>query len=129
MKTKTESSIQPNAQTPGPLDRAPWKANGHRYCSGPDGERICLGAMMGRANEIPPDAHTIRKLRLVRVRPSDGGDYDQGGAYWGDIWSRPLYCAFGDSDTEQAVFWVRAPNREEAKRKILSQFPSARFFR
>ena len=107
----------------------PWRANGARYGIGLNGERICLGALMGRADAIPADAATVRKLRLVRLRPSGLGDYDQGGAYWGGMYQHPVYCAFGESDTEKAHVFLRADSREEAKRAALARFPNAAFYR
>ena len=53
------------------------------------------------------------KLHLQRVRINAGG-YDEGGAYWGT--GEPLYWAW-DDDGEVQMF-VRAADREEAKRKL-----------
>lgn len=105
----------------------PWHANGLRYCAGPDGERICTGAAMGRRNAVPPDVSTVRKLHLRRVPLSDGGCYDKGGAYWGQ--GAPLWCAFGESDTEQAVIYFRAATRDAAKITARQTFPNAKFYR
>ncbi len=114
------------------LFRAPWLANGSNYCEGPDGKRICTGSMMGRRNEIPEDKETVRHLRLVRVYPigtQSGTDYDKGGAYWGNLWSAPLFCAMGESDTGRATLWIRAQNRTAAKRAAMETFPGATFYR
>jgi len=87
----------------------------------------CTGAAMGRRDAVPDDAGTVRKLRLQRVRPVDH-DYDKGGAYWGALEDRPLFCAWGESDTEQAITYVRAFDRKNAKAQILAKFPNAKFF-
>jgi len=97
--------------------RLPYQANGHTYCTNPDGQRFCTGAMMGRAIDLPRE--TTAKLHLHRVRLDNGG-YDPGGAYWGI--GQPLYCAWND-DGEAA--YVRASDRAAAK----AMFPNARWFR
>lgn len=85
------------------------------------------GAQLGRRDYIPADASTVTRMSLRRVTPTDGGDYDRGGAYWGDLAGKPLYCAYGESDTEQVEMYVRAPDREAAKPLVLVKFPNARF--
>ena len=110
----------------------PWEHNGSTYFTNDAGERVWTGSQMGRRNVIPEDASTVRKLHLRRVRPlgtQSGADYDKGGAYWGDIARKPLYCAFGESDTECAELYTRAKSREEAKGIALRSFPNARFYR
>lgn len=96
-------------------------------CYGYDsaGERFCAGAMMGRPDVVPDDAGTVQRLRLERVRLYDGACYDKGGAYWGN--GQPLYCAWGESDTEQCQLFIRADSREGAKIAALMQFPNAKF--
>jgi hypothetical protein len=106
----------------------PYHANGARYCTGLNGERICTGSQMGRPNSIPADAATVARLHLRRVRPCGGGDYDKGGAYWGGLYASPLFCAWGESDTEQVAFYVRSPNRKAAKLAALTHFPNAKFY-
>jgi len=59
----------------------------------------------------------LRRLRL------DSGGYDEGGAYWGH--GEPLYWATHGAGVH--VF-RRAPDRTSAKRIILQQFPTARFY-
>jgi len=86
----------------------------------------CTGSMMGRANVIPSDWPSVRKLHLRRV-PLVDGCYDQGGAYWGG--PDDLFCAWGDSDMEQAVFYTRAKDRKEAKSRARMRFPNAKFYR
>lgn len=105
----------------------PYAKNGMRYGTGANGARVCTGAMMGRSSFIPGDKLTVRKLHLRRVVLS--GDYDQGGAYWGGgSGTLPLYCAWGDSATEQAECYYRAPNRRDARAQALADFPNAKFF-
>lgn len=65
---------------------------------------------MGRRSNIPRDYDGERlKLRQVPIRQG----YDPGGAYWGN--GTPLYCAWGESATEQMEIYVRARNRYAAK--------------
>lgn len=53
------------------------------------------GAPMGRSSYGSPDDCPPRSVRLFRVR-FIGGDYDDGGAYWGGgPDTLPLYCATG----------------------------------
>lgn len=84
------------------------------------------GAPMGRGRS---DTVLAGKVNLRRVPAADGGDYDPGGAYWGDVAGRygcqPLWCAWGeDGDT-----YVRANDRNDAKAKIVAKHPNARFYR
>lgn len=90
--------------------KKPYEQNGMRYGYGAGGERICTGAMMGRSNVVPSD-YKGERLNLRRVPMH--GDYDPGGAYWGS--GTPLYCAWGETDTEQTEVFVRAKSRNEAK--------------
>lgn len=70
---------------------------------------------MGRRHVIPPDIQTLGKVQLQRLRWVDG-DYDAGGAYWGNSSGTSIYVAFGQTATEQAECFVRASSRKEAKR-------------
>lgn len=66
------------------------------------------GAPMGRSND-----RISGKCRLQICPMVDGGAYDNGGAYWGigvTLW----VC----QDKEGSLFFVRAKNREEAKKTI-----------
>jgi hypothetical protein len=60
----------------------------------------------------------LRRLHL------DNGGYDEGGTYWGH--GEPLYWA---TDGAGVDVFRRASNRVTAKRIILEQFSTARFFR
>lgn len=107
--------------------KPPKLSNGIRYTYGPDGERICIGASMGRRNHLPPDPTAPIKLNLYRLRMTDGGAYDEGGAYWGI--GTPLYRACGDGPEEQHEVFLRAHSREEAKADVRKLIPGARFYR
>ena len=105
--------------------KKPWQENGEDYGEGPDGQRVCRGALMGRCNKLP-DTRLDEpvKLHMERLRFVDG-DYDQGGAYWG---SGPngsaVYCAY----TENCHIFVRSKSRSEAKEKVREELPAARFY-
>lgn len=88
---------------------------------------------MGRRNSVPPDRFTIApKLRLVRLKWVDG-DYDQGGAYWGNSGGTAIYQARGehplptDPQDEVCEVFVRASSRTAAKAKVREFFPKATF--
>ncbi len=65
------------------------------------------GAPMGRSNDRISGKCKLQKCPMV-----DGG-YDRGGAYWGI--STTLWVA---QDLEGGLFFVRAKNRNEAKKAI-----------
>jgi hypothetical protein len=87
------------------------------------------GAPMGRRSYC---GEPTAKVHLFRVRLV-GGDYDDGGAYWGGYPSPPLYCARALDSTDDCSggvqLFVRAKNRDDAKRQILEDYPDLRFFR
>ena len=88
------------------------------------------GAAMGRRNELPADPELPIKLRLEALRWVDG-DYDQGGAYWGNSGGTSIYCGWsaeGDGENRVRVF-ARATDREDAQEKIRELIPGAKFFR
>jgi hypothetical protein len=89
------------------------------------GDWQCTGSMMGRASCIPDD-YNGEKLHLRRV-PLDSGGYDPGGAYFGQ--GTPLYCAFGETETEQLYAFVRAASRKEAIAKIATAINNPRFIK
>jgi len=79
------------------------------------------GAALGRPTV---QGELTGKLYLRRVRLDNGG-YDSNGTYFGV--GSPLYwCASAD---EEIDYMLRAHCREDAKEKVRSRYPSARFFR
>lgn len=79
---------------------------------------------MGRGDAIPQD-YNGERLSLRRVPLNDGDCYDPGGAYWGS--GSPLWCAWGETETEQLEMYTRASNRNEAKAKFQTILEGARF--
>ncbi len=70
------------------------------------------GAPMGRPNTWPDKRPT--RYHIKRATPTDY-DYDQGGAYWGALHEKPLFCAWSyDPDPTGFFLYFRAPNRHEA---------------
>lgn len=90
-----------------------------------DGTWQCTGSQMGRRNQIPED-YAGEKLRLTRL-PFVDGCYDRWGAYWGA--PATVWCACGESETEQVRVFTRAGNREAAKTEVRKSLPDATFFR
>lgn len=103
----------------------PFERNGIRFGFDGEGNRVALGACMGRRDIIPRDKQTVQKLHLQHVPLYDGA-YDKGGAYWGC--GKRLYCAWGESETEQCQLFMRADSRDAAKIAALLVFPNAKFF-
>ena len=96
----------------------PWKQNGVTSFINDNGERQVTGSQMGRRNIIPAD-YAGEKLKLRRV-PFVDGAYDQGGAYWGT--PANLWCAWGETETEQLEVFVRAADRDSAKLQVYKLF-------
>lgn len=94
--------------------KAPYKENGIKSFINENGNRVCTGSMMGRRT-IVPDDYKGEKLNLRRV-PFVDGDYDSGGAYWGA--PENLWCAWGETETEQMQVFVRAKDRQDAKAQV-----------
>lgn len=105
----------------------PFERSGVRHCPDGKGGLVCTGAQMGRRNAVPADFKTVRKMHLVRVPMSACGCYDKGGAYWGQ--GAPLWCAWGESATEQAHCFCRAATRDLAKVEVWRVFPVTIFYR
>ncbi len=82
------------------------------------------GASMGRHNTITETESPI-KFKLYQVRLDSGG-YDNGGAYWGI--GQPLYHAYGEGVRDDQELFLRADNRNDAKKYIRGIYPNARFF-
>lgn len=71
------------------------------------------GAPMGRCSNKVQELATVNgKVHLQKV-PFVDGCYDPGGAYWGG--GTPLFCAWGESEDETVVVYLRAKDRETAK--------------
>ncbi len=94
------------------------------------------GAPMGRV-DYKGDYEFPYKLALFQVRMVDG-DYDDGGAYWGGgMGLDPLYCARCEAQWDAELqddapcvrMFIRAPNREAAKKMVLETYHNARFYR
>lgn len=79
-----------------------------------------FGAPMGRRSDL--DVTTSAKLHLRRV-PMVDGDYDPGGAYWGLVRERPLWCAWDENGS--AHYFRSTYDRDTAR----ATFPNARFYR
>ena len=99
------------------------------------------GCPMGRIGAYPIDANAPLKLHLTRLKLIDG-DYDQGGAYWGNTPGTSIYWALSDEEVatrfargsstdriEQVSIFVRATSREDAKTKVRQHVHNARFYR
>jgi hypothetical protein len=67
---------------------------------------------MGRPSD--PLTEFVGEIHLERVPLTDGGDYDEGGAYWGGGGGN-LYCAWDDEGHEH---YLRARNLKDAKAKL-----------
>jgi len=108
------------------MKKPPYHQNGLKYFIDSYGQKICTGAMMGRRDITPPD-YAGERLHLRRVPLNSGGCYDPGGAYWGS--GTPLYCAYGETETEQVEIYVRAFTRSTAKEAVKIRLSEARFYR
>jgi len=87
------------------------------------------GAPMGRRDSImEPDTKIKFSLRAMRMVD---GDYDEGGAYWGAGNSQIgwMYHAIGEGVDYINEMFIRAKNREDAKRQVLEVFENAKFYR
>jgi hypothetical protein len=89
-----------------------------------------FGAPMGRPDTIPDDRNEPIKFSLYRMPIVDSA-YDSGGAYWGMDSQKFgfMYHAYGDGPRDSGEMFIRAPSREEAKKKVIDIFPNAKFFR
>ena len=82
------------------------------------------GAPMGRRDCVSEPLFPV--MFCLRQIPLSQG-YDQGGAYWGT--GGTLWVAWGDGQEEVQELYMRASTRAEAKRRVLSEFPNAQFYR
>ncbi|MEL7519943.1 MAG: hypothetical protein AAFN48_13425 [Pseudomonadota bacterium] len=89
------------------------------------------GASLGRSN-TSGDPDECWKFYLVRVRLDNGG-YDSGGVYWGH--GEPLWryeaadLVYAPGNLGLPSGFVRAVNRDAARRCIREDYPKSRFFR
>lgn len=82
------------------------------------------GAPMGRPNHIADSSAPVI-FEVQRLRWIDG-DYDQGGAYWGQsVKGVNIFWAYSE-ESEDELF-IRAKDLTEAKSEILETFPAATF--
>ena len=97
-------------------------SNGATYGYAGNGERVCTGSQMGRRDTYPDELIDGIRLHLYRLKWVDG-DYDEGGAYWGQIKGEYIYCAWTHDDLfGEAEVFVRATCRAEAKEKVIADF-------
>jgi hypothetical protein len=112
-------------------------SNGLDYGEGPDGKRVCRGALMGRPNNIPPVILSLPsvKLHLERLKMYDGDCYDAGGCYWGSgNGTTHMYCAWGTVIAPSSLpyppcqIFVRARSRKDAKSLVRGKLKNATFY-
>jgi hypothetical protein len=85
------------------------------------------GAPMGRRDTGINDISPGEKLHLQKMRLVDG-DYDTGGAYWGNTPGTSMYCAFCSG--LMTMIFIRAKSRDEAKKNVLELLPEGvKFFK
>lgn len=92
------------------------------------GQWQCTGSQMGRRDTLPENRHGEITLQIERLKWVDG-DYDQGGAYWGNSGGTSIYRARGDMEGEDSTveLFVRATCLADAKRTIVRTLPNAKF--
>lgn len=122
-----QGSVNPSDFKVVKASRIPPLSNGATYGYDGEGKRVCTGSRMGRRNSIPHDTGNA-KLHLRKLRWVDG-DYDAGGAYWGNTGKDSLWRATGESETEQIEIFVRAVSRNQARTEVSKLVPQARFYR
>lgn len=122
--------IEPNAKTGAKLP--PMKLpSGSTGFTDDSGRWVCTGSMMGRRDTLPENKQATGKLRLVRLKWR-GGDYDEGGAYWGNPGDgSAIYWAKGDLEGEEFTteLFQRAKSRVEVKAIIRKTLPNVSFYR
>lgn len=77
---------------------------------------------------MPENRNGEVTLPIERLKWVDG-DYDQGGAYWGNSGGTSIYRARGDMEGEDSTveLFVRAASLADAKELILAKLPNAKF--
>lgn len=100
------------------------KTNGMSYGYDKDGNRVCTGARLGRADHYHPGNNQPEKPNprfYLRRVPINSGGYDSGGAYWGV--GEPLYEYESEDYGEDLVSgFIRASDRGDAKAKLKAKF-------
>ena len=72
------------------------------------------GAPMGRYGDNPANLQDVKRLCARRAAPY--GDYDKGGAYFGN--AREVWAVWARIEGEVVCCYVRANSRADAIRKI-----------
>lgn len=86
------------------------------------------GAQMGRPNAVPCVKTEAIKLTLRRLDWVDG-DYDKGGAYWGNSGNGSMFRAYGWCASGIPVeIFVRGESRDDARATVKAILPNARFY-
>ncbi len=101
------------------------------------GQWQATGSQMGRPNQLPKETGAPIKLRLQKLKMVDSGDYDKWGAYWGSGMGRTfMFCAWKYTPSVvsimlnfDALVFIRAASRYEAKQLVRKQLPNATFYR
>ena len=85
------------------------------------------GSSMGRDDIFNPEDRNYKGRASLQRVPLDRGAYDPGGAYWG--FGESLYVCFFEGDSEANEMFIRAKNRDSAKKLIRETYPNIRFYR
>lgn len=110
--------------------------SGMTYFTDDNGKRICTGSQMGRPDSIPNCIRLLPfvKVRMIKLKWVDG-DYDQGGAYWGNNGTDHVYCAWANvvNPISGSFFpflqiFTRAISRKDAKSQVRAKLSNAKFF-
>ena len=83
------------------------------------------GAAMGRADTTSDRDYPVQ-FEAERLQWVDG-DYDQGGAYWGQNRGEYIFRFEGESGDGLESMFVRARDIEEAKKQVLDRYANASF--
>ena len=86
-----------------------------------------FGAPMGR-QDSPGNTSQPVAFTLIQLQWEDG-DYDTGGAYWGNGDGQHIFHALAEQDEEQVELFRRATSFSEAEKQILTAYPLATFDR
>ena len=79
---------------------------------------------MGRSDSLPSDPDMPITLEIERLAWVDG-DYDQGGAYWGNSGGDYIWRFTGDDDEQQIEVFIRAKTEVEAIAGLHEKLPNA----